>query len=225
MAPLSAFGIPDNIHTVPGHDSAVVERKGLNQFGVKSQGYALLEIVDLSDLGNFYTTHKMESFELLKQLSLRMLEASREDTMAGFQPLLGKDILLIGHRDYFYEVQEHATIEHYATIWAKVLWIAWLAVMGSGTLHRRLELINDQETAVHDLIHRVALLKSRAGITGSDLDSSALASVARLSMTVMLQQFDVVNRVRSSEHYDLQSCKSRGPVCGRQVCVNEEFFF
>ncbi|KAK9481902.1 hypothetical protein V1527DRAFT_516243 [Lipomyces starkeyi] len=123
--------------------------------------------------------------------------------MAGFQPLLGKrvtaqDVLLIGHRDYFYEVQEHATIEHYASIWAKVLWIAWLAVMGSGTLHRRFELTNDQTTDVHDLFHRVALLRSRAGISGSDLDSAALASLARLSMTVLLQQFDVVNRVLPS---------------------------
>ncbi|KAK9482123.1 hypothetical protein V1527DRAFT_447888 [Lipomyces starkeyi] len=83
MTALSAFGIPDNIHTVPGHDSAVVERKDLNQFGVKFQGYALLETVDLSDLGNFLHNSQDESFELLKKLSLPLLEASREDTMAG----------------------------------------------------------------------------------------------------------------------------------------------
>ncbi|KAK9427525.1 hypothetical protein V1505DRAFT_379848 [Lipomyces doorenjongii] len=72
--------------------------------------------------------------------------------------------------------------------------------MGSGTLHRRLELTTDQRTAVHDLIDRVALLKSRSDITGSDLNSSTLARVARLSMTVLLQEFDVVNRVlRSGE--------------------------
>ncbi|KAK9357325.1 hypothetical protein V1504DRAFT_398882 [Lipomyces starkeyi] len=118
--------------------------------------------------------------------------------MAGFQPLLGKVMVGDSDKDYFYEVQEHATLEHYATIWAKVLWIAWLAVMGSGTLHRRLELTNDQKTAANDLIHRVALLKSRVGVTGSDLDSSALASVTRLSMTVLLQQFDIVNRVLPS---------------------------
>ncbi|KAK9311720.1 hypothetical protein V1524DRAFT_450145 [Lipomyces starkeyi] len=198
MAPLSAFGIPENIHSVPGCNSTVVERNDLNQFGVKFQGYALLEIVDLTDLGNLLHSSQDESFELLKKLSLRMLEASREDTMAGFQPLLGKVMVGDSDKDYFYEVQEHATIEHYATIWAKVLWLAWLAVMGSGTLHRRLELTNDRKTAVHDLIHRVGLLKSRAGITDSNLDSSALASVARLSMTVLLQQFDVVNRVLPS---------------------------
>ncbi|KAK9312146.1 hypothetical protein V1522DRAFT_394398 [Lipomyces starkeyi] len=139
MAPLSAFGIPENIHSVPEHNSTVVETSTRSALNFK---------VDLSDLGNFLHNSQDESFELLKRLTLRMLEASREDTMAGFQPLLGKgvtdqNILLIGHRDYFYEVQEHATLEHYATIWAKVLWIAWLAVMGSGTLHRRLELTND----------------------------------------------------------------------------------
>ncbi|KAK9311251.1 hypothetical protein V1524DRAFT_411897 [Lipomyces starkeyi] len=177
---------------VPSSPSASILRALKNQLGVKFQGYALLEIVDLSDLGNLLHNSQDESFELLKKLFFRMLETSREDTMAGFQPLLGK--VMVGDLT----IQEHATIENYATIWAKVLWIAWLAVMGSGTLHRRLELTNDQKTAVHDLIHRIALLKSRAGITGADLDSSALASVARLSMTVLLQQFDVVNRVLPS---------------------------
>ncbi|KAK9427526.1 hypothetical protein V1505DRAFT_424145 [Lipomyces doorenjongii] len=112
VAPLSAFGIPEDIHSVPGHDSEVVERKDLNQFGVKFQGYTLLEIVDLSDLGNFLHNPQDESFELLKKLTLRMLEASREDTMAGFQPLLGKVMVGDSEKDYFYEVQEHATLEH-----------------------------------------------------------------------------------------------------------------
>ncbi|KAK9427396.1 hypothetical protein V1505DRAFT_380321 [Lipomyces doorenjongii] len=110
----------------PSYACRIVERKDLNQSGVKFQGYTLLEIVDSSDLGNILRNSQDESFELLKKLTLRMLEASREDTMAGFQPLL------------------------------------------SGTV---------------------------ASITGSDLDASSLASVARLSLTVLLQQFDVVNRV------------------------------
>ncbi|KAK9490114.1 hypothetical protein V1508DRAFT_406605 [Lipomyces doorenjongii] len=75
LAPLSAFGIPENIHSVPGHESAVVDRKDLNQFGVKFQGYTL------------------------EMLTLRMLEASREDTMAGFQPLLGK--VMVGDSDKY----------------------------------------------------------------------------------------------------------------------------
>ncbi|KAK9310915.1 hypothetical protein V1524DRAFT_473551 [Lipomyces starkeyi] len=83
MAPLSAFGIPENIHSL----------------GSKFQGYALLEIVDLSDLGNLLHNSQDESFELLKKLSLRMLEASREDTMAGFQPLLGK--VMVGDSDKY----------------------------------------------------------------------------------------------------------------------------
>ncbi|KAK9311151.1 hypothetical protein V1524DRAFT_412004, partial [Lipomyces starkeyi] len=47
---------------------------------------------------------------------------------------------------------EHATLENYATIWAKVLWLAWLAIMDIGTLHRRLELTAEQAAAVHDVI-------------------------------------------------------------------------
>ncbi|KAK9426883.1 hypothetical protein V1505DRAFT_407751 [Lipomyces doorenjongii] len=97
----STFGVwkPENIHSVPGHDSPVVERKDLNQFGVKFQGYTLLEIVDLSDLDPFLYNSQDESFELLKKLTLRMLEPSREDTMAGFQPLLGK--IMVGGSDKY----------------------------------------------------------------------------------------------------------------------------
>ncbi|KAK9489748.1 hypothetical protein V1508DRAFT_400536 [Lipomyces doorenjongii] len=43
VTPLSAFGIPEDIHSGPFNDSEVVERKDLNQFGVKFQGYTLLE--------------------------------------------------------------------------------------------------------------------------------------------------------------------------------------
>ncbi|KAK9427429.1 hypothetical protein V1505DRAFT_402569 [Lipomyces doorenjongii] len=75
MTPLSTFGIPDDIHSVPGHSTAM-ERKDLNQFGFKFQGYTLLDVDD--------------SFEILKGLCLRLLEASREDTRVGFQPMLGK---------------------------------------------------------------------------------------------------------------------------------------
>ncbi|KAK9429336.1 hypothetical protein V1505DRAFT_401244 [Lipomyces doorenjongii] len=50
--PLSTFGIPDDIHSVPGHKSTAMERKDLNQFGVKFEGYTLLDIVDLGELGN-----------------------------------------------------------------------------------------------------------------------------------------------------------------------------
>ncbi|KAK9350206.1 hypothetical protein V1523DRAFT_429279 [Lipomyces doorenjongii] len=46
--------------------------------------------------------------------------------MAGFQPLLGKVMVWDSDKDYFCEVQEHAKLERYATIWAKVLWITWL---------------------------------------------------------------------------------------------------
>ncbi|KAK9427059.1 hypothetical protein V1505DRAFT_381446 [Lipomyces doorenjongii] len=179
LAPLSAFGIPTNIHSF-------LERKDLNQSGVKFQGYTLLEIVDSSDLGNILHNSQDESFELLKKLTLRMLEASREDTMAGFQPLLGKVMVWDSDKDYFCESAMRRSGQKSSGLHG---------YMGSGSLHRRHELTTDQTTAVHDVIDRVALLKSRAGITGSDHDSSALASVARLSMTVLLQQFDRVNRV------------------------------
>ncbi|KAK9349766.1 hypothetical protein V1523DRAFT_465223 [Lipomyces doorenjongii] len=78
-------------------------------------------------------------------------------------------------------------------IWAKVLWIAWLAVMGQGLFIAVSGLTNDQKTVVHKLIHRVALLKSRAAVTASELDSLSLASVARLSRTLLLEQFDVMS--------------------------------
>ncbi|KAK9481442.1 hypothetical protein V1527DRAFT_379303, partial [Lipomyces starkeyi] len=194
----SVFGIPDDIHSVPGHNSTITERKDLNQFGIKFQGYTLLDIVNLSDLGNILHKAEDQSFEVLKCLCLRMLEESREDTKAGFQPMLGKVMVGEPEKDFYYEVQERATLENYATIWAKVLWIAWLAVMDTGTLHRRLELTADQTAAVHDLIGRVQVLSAESGHVGPAQDPAAVASVARLSTTVLRQQFEVVNRLLPS---------------------------
>ncbi|KAK9357332.1 hypothetical protein V1504DRAFT_494537 [Lipomyces starkeyi] len=90
MAPLSAFGIPENIHSVPGHNSTVVERKTSTSSALNFTGI---------DLGNFLHNSQDESFERLKKLSLRMPEASREETMAGFQPLLGK--VMVGDSDKY----------------------------------------------------------------------------------------------------------------------------
>ncbi|KAK9429337.1 hypothetical protein V1505DRAFT_172712 [Lipomyces doorenjongii] len=111
--------------------------------------------------------------------------------------MLGKVMVGESAKDYFYEVQEHATLENYATIWAKVLWLAWLAVMDIGTLHRRLELTAEQTAGVHDVIGRVEVLKDSGNI-GSDPDTAAVDSVARLSTSVLRQQFEVVNRLLPS---------------------------
>ncbi|KAK9481544.1 hypothetical protein V1527DRAFT_416653, partial [Lipomyces starkeyi] len=172
-------------------------RKDLNQFGVKFQGYTLLDIVDLSELGGRLHKTEDDSFEILKRLCLRLLEASREDTRAGFQAMLGKVMVGESDKDYFYEVQEHATLENYATIWAKVLWLAWLAIMDIGTLHHRLELTAEQMAAVHDVIGRVEAMKDSGNI-GTDPDHAGVDSVARLSTTVLRQQFEVVNRLLPS---------------------------
>ncbi|KAK9489005.1 hypothetical protein V1508DRAFT_429379 [Lipomyces doorenjongii] len=155
----AAFGIPQDIHSIPDRNRTITDKRDLNQFGVKFQGYRLLDIVDLGELGNHLHKAEDDCFEILKGLCLRLLEASREDTRAGFQPMLGKVMVGESAKDYFYEVQEHATQENYATIWAKVLWLAWLAVMDIGTLHRRLELTAEQTAAVHDVIGRVETLK------------------------------------------------------------------
>ncbi|KAK9371663.1 uncharacterized protein V1513DRAFT_461190 [Lipomyces chichibuensis] len=88
--PLPVFGIPDDVHMVPGHNSTITERKDLNQFGIKFQGYTLLDIVDLSDLGNLLHKTEDQSFEVLRVLCLRMLDESRAKNKAGFQPMLGK---------------------------------------------------------------------------------------------------------------------------------------
>ncbi|KAK9427025.1 hypothetical protein V1505DRAFT_95350 [Lipomyces doorenjongii] len=69
--------------------------------------------------------------------------------------------------------------------------------MDIGTLHRRLELTAEQTAAVRDVIGRVEVLKDSGNI-GSDPDSAAVDSVARLSTSVLRQQFEVVNRLLPS---------------------------
>ncbi|KAK9358851.1 hypothetical protein V1504DRAFT_256946 [Lipomyces starkeyi] len=59
--PITAFGIPDDIHSVPNHNSSITAKRDLNQFGVKFQLYPLLEIVDLSELGSLLHTPQDKS--------------------------------------------------------------------------------------------------------------------------------------------------------------------
>ncbi|KAK9233906.1 hypothetical protein V1525DRAFT_324631, partial [Lipomyces kononenkoae] len=96
-------------------------------------------------------------------------------------------------REYFYAVQEHATLVNYATIWAKVLWIACLAYMNRGTLHHRLKLTSDQTVAISEVINSLALVRD-SGTVDSDLYLSATSMVAKFSVSVLHQEFDLVNR-------------------------------
>ncbi|KAK9319358.1 hypothetical protein V1517DRAFT_332849, partial [Lipomyces orientalis] len=97
VPPITSFGIPGDIHSVPHANSTINTKRDLNQFGVKFQVYPLLETLDLTELGPLLHTPQDKSFDLLKDLCLKMLKASREDTRAGFQPMLGK--VMIGERD------------------------------------------------------------------------------------------------------------------------------
>jgi hypothetical protein len=64
-----------------------------------SRLYATRYTVDLSELGGRLHKTEDDSFEILKRLCLRLLEASREDTRAGFQPMLGK--VMVGESDKY----------------------------------------------------------------------------------------------------------------------------
>ncbi|KAK9481506.1 hypothetical protein V1527DRAFT_499697 [Lipomyces starkeyi] len=48
--PITAFGIPENIHSVPDHNSTITAKRDLNQFGVKFQVYPLLVTLDLKQV-------------------------------------------------------------------------------------------------------------------------------------------------------------------------------
>ncbi|KAK9335215.1 hypothetical protein LIPSTDRAFT_226801 [Lipomyces starkeyi NRRL Y-11557] len=124
-----------------------------------------------------------------------MFTVTREDTRAGFQPMLGK--VMVGERDkdYFYEVQENATLENYATIWAKVLWVGCLAVISTGRLHQGLELTAEQRVAAMGLLQDLELIKGARENDDLALQSSALATAVMLSTYILRQQFEVVNHI------------------------------
>ncbi|KAK9241528.1 hypothetical protein V1506DRAFT_525349 [Lipomyces tetrasporus] len=124
-----------------------------------------------------------------------MLKGSREDTKAGFQPILGKVMVGERHKDFFYEVQELATLENYSTIWAKVLWVACLAVTSIGTIHAGLELTQDQTASANDLVHDLERLKATPDVVDLATQSAALGNVVALSTHILRQQFEVVNRL------------------------------
>ncbi|KAK9311285.1 hypothetical protein V1524DRAFT_371458, partial [Lipomyces starkeyi] len=190
---IAEFGIPDDIHAVPRHNCTVTDKRDLNLFGSKFQVYPLLETLDLSDLGQYSPQDK--SFELVKHLCLKMFSVTRENTRAGFQPMLGK--VMVGERDkdYFYEVQLQATLENYATIWAKVLWVGCLAVTNTGRLHQGLELTDEQRAAAMGLVQDFELLNGARENVDLALQSSALATVVMFSTHILRQQFEVVNHI------------------------------
>ncbi|KAK9349618.1 hypothetical protein V1523DRAFT_443097 [Lipomyces doorenjongii] len=88
--------------------SALTDKRDLNLFGSKFQVYPLLETLDLSDLGPLLYSPQDTSFELLKHLCLKMFRVTREDTRAGFQPMLGK--VMVGERDKYVATNSHLYI-------------------------------------------------------------------------------------------------------------------
>ncbi|KAK9481550.1 hypothetical protein V1527DRAFT_455904 [Lipomyces starkeyi] len=104
---------------------------------------------------------------------------------------------MVGERDkdYFYEVQEKATLENYATIWAKVLWVGCLAVTNTGRLHQGLELTDEQGVTAMNLVQDLELLKGTREDVDLALQSSALATVVMFSTHILRQQFEVVNYI------------------------------
>ncbi|KAK9311335.1 hypothetical protein V1524DRAFT_457475 [Lipomyces starkeyi] len=97
--------------------------------------------------------------------------------------------------DYFYEVQEKDTLENYATIWAKVLWVGCLAVTNTGRLHQGLELTDEQRVGATGLVQDLELLKGARENDDSAIQSSALATVVMFSTHILRQQFEVVNHI------------------------------
>ncbi|KAK9342744.1 hypothetical protein V1522DRAFT_279786 [Lipomyces starkeyi] len=128
------LGIPANVHSVPASHAAITDKPDLNQFGIYFFAYKLLEWLDLAELGPLLQTPKVQEFELLKRISLHILHDSRMDTTAGYQVMLTKIMVEDKKRDFFHQVQEQQTVDKYALIWCKILWLACLKAKNQGTM-------------------------------------------------------------------------------------------
>ncbi|KAK9426862.1 hypothetical protein V1505DRAFT_351806, partial [Lipomyces doorenjongii] len=155
---IEKFGIPANVHTVPASHAAITDKRDLNQFGIHFFAYKLLEWLDLAELGPLLQTPRVQEFEILKRISLQILNDSRMDTTAGFQVMLGKIMVEDKKREFFHEVQEQQTVDKYALIWCKVLWLACLKVKNQGTMTMNLTLSQDQTRSARELVNALDLI-------------------------------------------------------------------
>ncbi|KAK9241473.1 hypothetical protein V1506DRAFT_465946, partial [Lipomyces tetrasporus] len=152
------LGIPANVHSVPASHAAITDKPDLNQFGIYFFAYKLLEWLDLAELGPLLQTPKVQEFELLKRISLHILQDSRMDTTAGYQVMLTKIMVEDKKRDFFHQVQEQQTVDKYALIWCKILWLACLKAKNQGTMTMNLILSPEQAQSAQELVNALELI-------------------------------------------------------------------
>ncbi|KAK9364440.1 hypothetical protein V1509DRAFT_572884 [Lipomyces kononenkoae] len=189
---ITKFGIPANVHSVPGAHTAVADNRDLNQFGKVFFAYKLLEWLDLGELEMLQKPDN-RSFDILKRIATQILEDSRADATAGFQVMLGKVMAGDEKREYFHEVQERETVEKYGLIWCKVLWLCCLAVLNPEcTMTRHVILTQDQIKSARESARE--LVESLA-LTSDDAYGRSLRAAVELSSHILRQRYGIVNRI------------------------------
>ncbi|KAK9481696.1 hypothetical protein V1527DRAFT_499603 [Lipomyces starkeyi] len=188
------LGIPYDLDKLVGDHGFAVENRDRNQFGDKFGAYYCIEtVVDFEDLSPWLLKPTAAGFRQLMKLSVAYLDNCLKDVKAGFQPILAKIMQYDDRKEFFHAVQQQQTVTEYGEIWAQVLWLACMAVMGDPPSIARAIVLTPEQTE-----HATELLGVIDGITTAISEEQlqqAADAIAQLSMAILRQELDIVNLI------------------------------
>ncbi|KAK9357364.1 hypothetical protein V1504DRAFT_442867 [Lipomyces starkeyi] len=188
------LGIPDDLDKLVGDHGFAVEKRDRNQFGDKFGAYYCIEtVVDFEDLSPWLLKPTAAGFRELMKLSVAYLDNCLKDVKAGFQPILAKIMQYDDRKEFFHAVQQQQTVAKYGEIWAQVLWLACMAVMGDPPSIAREIVLTPEQTE-----HATELLGVIDGITtviSEEQSQQAADAIGQLSMAILRQESDIVNLI------------------------------
>ncbi|KAK9481503.1 hypothetical protein V1527DRAFT_499698 [Lipomyces starkeyi] len=186
------LGIPDDLDKVVGDHGFAVENRDRNQFGDKFGAYYCIEtVVDFEDLSPWLLKPTAAGFRQLMKLSVAYLDNCLKDVKAGFQPILAKIMQYDDRKEFFHAVQQQQSVTKYGEIWAQVLWLACMAVMGDPPSIARAIVLTPEQTE-----HATELLGVIDGITTAISEEQlqqAADSIAQLSMAILRQESNLID--------------------------------
>ncbi|KAK9482148.1 hypothetical protein V1527DRAFT_383993, partial [Lipomyces starkeyi] len=188
------LGIPDDLDKLVGDHGFAVENRDRNQFGDKFGAYYCIEtVVDFEDISPWLLNPTAAGFRQLMKLSVAYLDNCLKDVKAGFQPILAKIMQYDDRKESFHAVQQQQSVTKYAEIWAQVLWLACMAVMGDPpSIARAIVLTPGQTKPATELL---GVIDSITTAISEEQLQQAADGIAQLCMAILRQESDIVNLI------------------------------
>ncbi|KAK9249950.1 hypothetical protein V1507DRAFT_73037 [Lipomyces tetrasporus] len=96
---------------------------------------------------------------------------------------------------FFHHVQEQQTVDKYALIWCKILWLACLKVKNQGTMTLNLILSPEQAQSAQELVNALELIPDCHVDQDDESYLQSMARAVELSIHILRQNYGVVNKI------------------------------